>query len=171
MEADPDPLNILPELAAARAIFIDWYERYDEWREAILAWHADWQLQRRPLPADLLEAFGNVVDEYEIRLRESAEPTERQLSDIAAARKFMNYMRGQEPAVRPREILDSSAAMQHVDIITKIVERIERIRAENAISRKDLNRLLDQMGKVVMTHVPDEAALGFIRRDWMRLTV
>ena len=42
-EADPDPLNILPELAAARALFQDFVERYDEWRDALLAWHESYQ--------------------------------------------------------------------------------------------------------------------------------
>ncbi len=37
--ADPDPLNLLPELAHVRAILVDFVERYDEWKEAILAWH------------------------------------------------------------------------------------------------------------------------------------
>ncbi|MEL6705522.1 MAG: HGGxSTG domain-containing protein [Bacteroidota bacterium] len=36
---DPDPLDVLPEIAAARALFQDFVERYDEWREAFLAWH------------------------------------------------------------------------------------------------------------------------------------
>lgn len=39
-EEDPDPLDLLPDLAAMRALFTDFVERYDEWREAILAWHA-----------------------------------------------------------------------------------------------------------------------------------
>lgn len=38
-EADPDPLNFLPELAALRALLEDYLERYDEYREAIIHWH------------------------------------------------------------------------------------------------------------------------------------
>lgn len=38
-EADPDPLNLLPELAQVRAILVDFVERYDKWKEAFLAWH------------------------------------------------------------------------------------------------------------------------------------
>jgi hypothetical protein len=37
---DPDPLDLLPELAHARAIFVDFIARYQETRDALLAWHA-----------------------------------------------------------------------------------------------------------------------------------
>lgn len=39
-EQDPDPYNMLPEVAMARALFKNWIERYDDFREALLAWHA-----------------------------------------------------------------------------------------------------------------------------------
>jgi hypothetical protein len=39
-EKDPEPLNLLPELAQCRAILHDFIERYDTSREAFLDWHA-----------------------------------------------------------------------------------------------------------------------------------
>jgi hypothetical protein len=39
-EADPDPLNMLPELAMCRALFVDFINRFDTFTEALLAWHA-----------------------------------------------------------------------------------------------------------------------------------
>ena len=38
-EADPDPLNLLPELAAVRALFHDFVDRYEETTAALLVWH------------------------------------------------------------------------------------------------------------------------------------
>lgn len=38
-ESDPDPLNILPELAVARALLSDYLSRFGENREALLAWY------------------------------------------------------------------------------------------------------------------------------------
>jgi hypothetical protein len=55
-EADADPLNILPELAAARALFEDFVERYDHWRDALLAWHKSYTT-RNALPEQQAEAF------------------------------------------------------------------------------------------------------------------
>ena len=171
MASDPDPLDILPELAAARALFVDFVERYDAWREALLAWHASWQATRRTLPDDLVTAFASVIDEYEIRLRETAEPTERQVADLSAARKFVDYLRGEEPAVRPREILDVSAAIAHVDTITKIAEREWKRHEANAVSRKELFRVLEQWGRGVIKHVTDEATLKAIRSEWLNVTI
>lgn len=39
LENDPDPLDMFPELATARALFMDWVNRYDVFIEALLAWH------------------------------------------------------------------------------------------------------------------------------------
>jgi hypothetical protein len=47
-ETDPDPLNILPEIAAARALFQDFVERYDEWRAALLSWHESYSESAKP---------------------------------------------------------------------------------------------------------------------------
>jgi hypothetical protein len=38
--ADPDPYNLTSELAMLRALVQDFIDRYDEWREALLSWHA-----------------------------------------------------------------------------------------------------------------------------------
>jgi hypothetical protein len=39
--ADADPLDLLEDLHLLRALTIDWIERYDSSREALLAWHRD----------------------------------------------------------------------------------------------------------------------------------
>jgi len=41
MEADPDPLNVLPELALARALLHDWLDRYTEARDALFRWNME----------------------------------------------------------------------------------------------------------------------------------
>jgi hypothetical protein len=45
-EADPDPLNALPELATVRALFVDFVERYSDWSEQLAAWYDSWREQR-----------------------------------------------------------------------------------------------------------------------------
>lgn len=169
MEQDPDPLNMKGELFAARAMFVDFLERYDEWREGLLAWYASWSLLRRPLPEELALSLENVVNEYEIKLREYGDPTEKQLADLGGARRFITYMRGVDQPQRPHQVLDPSAAMSHIDTITKVVERIEKVAAQNAISRKDLFRLTSEMGRGVMRHVTDPEILKAIRKDWLEI--
>lgn len=119
--ADPDPLDILPELAAARALFQDFVERYDEWRAALLAWHASFSTG-------------------------AANP-------------------------KPHTILDIGDAYRIVSEITKIVERIEKIRAANAITLPDLERLMHEMGRILAHHVPDETVVAQIREGWLALRV
>jgi len=122
-EADPDPLNILPELAAARALFQDFVQRYDTWAAALIAWH---------------ESF-------------RSEDSER--------------------APKPVQVLDLADAYRIVSEITRIVERIEKIRAANAISRPDLLRVMTEMGRVVEAYVTDETARQKIKEGWLAIKV
>lgn len=120
---DQDPLDILPELAAARALFQDFIERYDEWREALLGWH---------------ESF---TDE---------EKAER---------------------AKPRQILDIADAYRILSEVTKIAERIEKIRSQNAVSRSDLLRIMEEMGRYVERHVKDSKARERIKDGWLSIRI
>lgn len=167
--AADDPLNILPELAAARALFQDFVERYEETTAALLAWHLSWEATRRPVPDDMALAFTRVVDEYEIRLEEEGEATEQELGAVALARKFVTYMQGHDETGKPRQVLDLSDAYRIVGEITKIAERIEKVRAANAISRPDFARLMIEMGRVVETYVHDQPTKNKIREGWLAI--
>jgi hypothetical protein len=166
--ADPDPLNILPELAAARALFQDFIERYDAFSEALLAWHASWR-GLAPITEERLLALGAVLDEYEELLASQA-PTARQRQDLTLAREALERLR-EVPATKPTQLLDVSDAYRIVAEITKIVERIERIRSANAISRPDLLRVMAEMGRVVEAFVQDDAARQQIREGWLQIRV
>jgi hypothetical protein len=45
---DPEPLHLYDELAMLRALVQDFVERYDAWRDALLAWHVSWAWQPHP---------------------------------------------------------------------------------------------------------------------------
>lgn len=166
---DPAPLDIFPELAALRALFQDFIERYDENTEALLAWHASFQLTRRPLPEDLVCAFERVILEWEIRLKEDDEPSESQEADIAQATRFMEILRLGTGDAKPRTVLDISDAYRILAEIGRMVERVEKIRSANAISRPELNRIMQEMWRAVEARIPDDALRGAIRDDWLRV--
>ncbi len=159
--ADPDILNLESEVAMCRALFQDFVERYADMTEALLAWHRSWELERLELPEEQIIAFERVVTEFEIAATEERiEATDRQKEEISEARKFLNFLRGQTSpanAQRPRKILDIADAHRILDTTSKIVERIEKIRAENAISRSDFVRLTSLMGGIVQKHVSELA--------------
>jgi hypothetical protein len=101
-EADEDPLNILPEIAALRALFQEFIERYDEQTEALIAWHLSWQLTKRPLPEEKVMAFEAIVEPS----GRSASPrwartaTAKQKGDAESARAFIKLLRGEDAASR-----------------------------------------------------------------------
>ena len=62
-EADDNPLDTLPELAAARALFQDYIERYDAFAAAMIAWHRSFDGDRATQkPKQILD----VSDAYRI---------------------------------------------------------------------------------------------------------
>lgn len=170
-EQDPQPLNLLPELAALRALFQDFIERYDQFAEALLAWHASWRTSNGPLPQELVHALGNVIDEFENRIRESGDPTEHQTTDLEQARKFLTVLRGGAEEGKPRQMLDLASASRILTDIGRMVERIESIRSTNAISRPDLNRIMHEMWRSVDVRVTDDKVKAAIREDWMRINL
>lgn len=174
-EADPDPLNIHPELAAARALFQDFVDRYDGWRAALLAWHAADLGSNRPLRADKVAALKRILADWEAERADAAgedapdlPAQEREL--LADAREVLGWL-GTPPEGRPHEVLDIADAYRIVAEVTKIVERIERVRAANAVSRADFLRVMTEMGRVVEAYVRDPATQLRIREGWLQIRV
>lgn len=169
-EADPDPLNIFPELAAARALFQDFIERYDQWAEALIAWHQSYQAGQRPISREKADALLNVIDQYEETIASEDDLTERQEHSLKLAREFVGALR-EGTNNKPVQVLDVADAYRIVSEITKIVARIETIRSQNAISRPDLIRVMTEMGRVVQTYVSDEAILEKVKEGWLTIHV
>lgn len=176
MEADPDPLNIVPELNHARALYIDFINRYDEYTTALLAWHSSYTAAERPLSEDRLLSLETVVDELEALLGpadldeyEEGDEGSAQRRAIMESRKLIADLRAPNDGGKPRQIMDIADAWRILSEVTKIAERIERIRAANAISRPDLMRLMGEMGRVVARYVPDEATREKIQDAWLSI--
>ncbi len=155
--ADPDPLNLLPEVAALRALFQEFIERYDVHTSALLAWHASFQLTRRPLPPELVTALGNVIDEREIQLKEMDEPALEALGDCKRARDLLAYLQGKEPEGKPHVVLDLTDAYRVLGEVGKMVERIEKIR---------LGRVLTTVSPEVQDRLRRQVVLIGERKEW-----
>lgn len=67
--------------------------------------------------------------------------------------------------------VDHNAAQQLLDAAGRMVERIERIRSQNAISRPELNRVLHECWRSVDARLLDEAVKAAIREDWLRVAL
>jgi hypothetical protein len=168
IEQDPDPLNILPELALLRALTIDYIERYEENTEAVLAWHQSYVA--RPLSGERIEALQRILDECERRMREYEEPSEEEWAALAHSRDTIDRLAAAQTN-KPRQVLDLAAAKDLLAEVTKMVERIERIRSQDAISRPELLRVMTHMGRVVEMFVKDPTTLDKIRNNWLQLHI
>jgi hypothetical protein len=68
---------------------------------------------------------------------------------------------------KPKKVLDIADAYRILSEISKVVERIEKVRAQNAVSRSDLLRIMQEMGRVVERYVKDQAVLEKIQDGWL----
>lgn len=65
-EADPDPMNLLPEVVLLRALILDYIERYDAFTASLIAWHesyVDREKTPNPKPTQVVDilAAGNFI--------------------------------------------------------------------------------------------------------------
>lgn len=131
-----NPLDMMPELAMLRALFVDWINRYDAWRDALLGWWAAVS-QRRAQDPELAAAARLVLGE-----------------------------------AAPRQVMDISDGYQLLSEVSKVIARAEKIAAQNAISRRDLRRIMQELSAAVARHNaltdPAERILR-IRDDWRRI--
>lgn len=152
LEEEENPLNIEPELNIVRALLIDFINRYEENRDAVLAWYASWN--GRPVKPEEIRSIKETLAEYEGKLRESGEWDEDPVLEVVTNCQIAQH---QIEALelthtsRPREVLDIADAYKMAAEATKIVERIEKIRARNAVSREDFVRIMTELGRTAET--------------------
>jgi hypothetical protein len=166
-----DPLDLTPEVEMLRTLFVDFVERYDEMSEALLAWFDSYQARRLPPSQSMLLALANVVTEYEVMLNESPdEAPQRAFDNVDTVKQFLTAIQVPDTG-RPKVILDISDANRLLSEVGRMVERIEKIRAANAISRPELNRIYHEMWRSVDARVTDDAAKLSIKNDWLRIAL
>lgn len=112
-EADPDPLCVLPEIAAARALFVDFINRYAEWREALLAWHATFDRRDNPKPREILD----VSDAYRLlkSVAQIAQAEKRLQLEGAVSRKDLLRVLGEMQRTMQAEVHDEHQRQRIID--------------------------------------------------------
>lgn len=195
-EADPTPLDTLPEIHVVRALLADGIERYDEITEATLAWHASYAAGMRPLHPTLVDALEVVLDELEAlagpftapkskvepepqphggwlkRTRldeiEDAETGDAVATAVARTRLLLEALR--TPAdLKPRVMPDLTDLHTLAESATRMVERVQKAKSAMYITRRDFFRVMGEMGRVVelSNGVADpDARLDAIRDGW-----
>ncbi len=65
--------------------------------------------------------------------------------------------------------MDLAEAHKLLDTLTKAVERERKARAANAISARDLYRILNEIGRIIETYVEDKETLLKIREAMLTI--
>lgn len=164
---DPDPYNVLDDLVLARALVKDFVNRYGAFTVALIAWYDTWEGKYLPINAGEKRALLDVLDEYEAQLRE-LDPTEQQESQLARARACVEFLATPQ-VVKPRTVVDLADAVRFVDVLSKVIHRVEQAKAANAVSRPELLRIMTEMGRVLQAHVTDPDLLRRISDGWLAI--
>lgn len=72
---------------------------------------------------------------------------------------------------KPRRVMDIADASRLIDSLSKVVERIHKMRQEGAISLETFRRVTEAMAIVVAKYVRDPGTLGDIERDWNLIAI
>lgn len=86
--------------------------------------------------------------------------------ELATLRALVRDLRRRNP-----DAPDVTAEITLADTIARTVERIERIRSQNAISRAELNRIMHELWRAIDVRVQDDDVKAEIREDWMRISL
>lgn len=108
---EEDPLDVVPEIAATRAILQNFLNHHAELQSAILAWYRD-------------------EDE------------------------------------KPKKVPQLRDAVQLAESVTRMVKRVEDVRANNAVSISELKRMMHELGRIVSHHVEDQETIDAIVEEW-----
>jgi hypothetical protein len=142
LENDPDPFNIRDDLNLTRALLRDYIERAGSGQTA------------RAPEAKLLNA---TLDEYEILLGD--EMTDVQREQLEKAREAIAQITAE------RALPDVVDAVRGMDIVSKIIHRVEQLRTTGAVSLDQVRRFLAAVDRVLQHRVDDEELRATIRKD------
>lgn len=192
--ANPDPLNVLPELAQMRAILEDFLNRYEKNSEALLAWHESWRASNRPIAEDRIQAIEVVLEELEALRGEVEEPEVRHELEpqphggalkrdrlegldqveraVLTVRDLVDDLRRPGDDGKPRQLMDIASATVILDRIGKLVGRVEKVNREGWIPRPEFFRIMQEFARVVKesNEIADpDTRLRTIDAGWKRI--
>jgi phage FluMu protein gp41 len=84
---------------------------------------------------------------------------------------LLAWFADKESGTKPRRILDIADASRMIEQVSKIVERIHKIKSEGAITLETFRRVTEQMGIIVAKHVNNRQILSAIEIEWNNLVL
>lgn len=172
--ADPDPLNLYPELGMARAINQMWQEDWQTINEALLAWFASFNPKRRGLHDQPLyhvsairHMLSKAIDTKDINrvLTLDDDELNEELNEAAEAWKIQWWQDGMSEngtptripnlkVEKPVRLPDYSSGIKHLQLIDHIANRLMEHEKEAWLSSKDSLLLFSDLGSIMRVAVP-----------------
>ena len=196
---DKNPTDIHEDIQLARAQLVDFIDRYEEITEAVLEWHASfgqeyvkareaWIVEINEALAPEISRFDalvtNMVDSLYTELEalpKSLEKTvnsiRRRLGEFNTDARMKKYELPEPPRPsefenKPRQMLDMGESIAHLDRITRMAERAEKMKHDQ-IAIEQLKIMTQHMEAITYDHLkgklePQEAQelLKTIKTAW-----
>jgi hypothetical protein len=163
--ADKHLFDVSRTLATAKALMDEYIERHAELTPALLAWYG----QGEPITEPQRLALLRCIEELEALYGEG-EPTAQQSADLAEARAAVARLA--EPRIeKPRRVPDLSEAVNHADVISKIIHRVNQHQSQTAISYQRLASFMFELRRQLDALVPDRAQLQRINDTILTIRV
>jgi len=86
------------------------------------------------------------------------------------AEEYVEANQGQRKP-RPQRVPDMHEAASLLESASRVVEKIHKQQAQNAISQKDFYRVMGEMGRVVETFIEDADLKDKIRETWLSIRI
>lgn len=170
---DSQPLNLLPELAAGRAIFEDFIERHDEHQEALLGWYASFDESRRGLHDYPLYHVHAIVRGLHIARKELGEAVwelapdellpyldegvesfiEDWLNEARSEKTGKTWRKANLRVDKPHKMLDISYGARILKTISDIADRIIKHEQEAFLSAFAVQQLIQMYAESTRKHL------------------
>ena len=162
-----DPTDLLPEIRMLRALIQDYIERYDEFTDAILAWHKSWGGKPGSREHDVELATRKLVEVLRERIRDKV------LGD-PEIELIVKWFPVADADPKPRQVLDIVSAGKFIGEIGGLVDKIQKSKEKGSITLDTLTRVTSAMAldveRAASRHVKDEsvrtALLSEIEQRW-----
>lgn len=155
-----EKLTIFNELDVARALLYDRLARFEEFADALLAWHASFEERRRPISSEKVFLLEAIFDEYEDCRGGKDKMTDLEYERIGEARSFVKLLGTSVEVSRPRKVLDITTMFGLLDTISKMVDRVHSQMQAGAIRRDRVLTILDEVGAAANEEVSNPAELA-----------
>ncbi|MVN86829.1 hypothetical protein GO986_08640 [Deinococcus sp. HMF7620] len=132
-QADPDPLNLLPDLLLARSLLQEGIERHSREQAALIAWHASHTTGYQEAVALWREQLALYLEA--VRAAHSEPEMDPPAPPIP-----------EHFETKPKQLPDLSSFITLIDRVTGIVERIQKREQDRSISLAEVDRVLNELG-------------------------